>query len=472
MKARGIYVALELQSVRRFRAEDGVADVGQLPPGGGPAAVFDPTIGKLALGSARALLEHVNPETGLALRDDPVLAWVTLAGEISLFDLIEDPHGLPPHYAEALRELAAQSPAGAGRRFWQAVEAEHWKEMADALRAGQAAGADRGRLALAARARVRRRAGGGGPRPDRRPALLGPALVDRARAPVDPLEPRRRARRGRGRKRKTDRPYVVGQWCDQTQGAWAFPYEAADLLLGVADRAGRGLGRPGPPRRLPPSPGLGANAAGTGGGEDIFQIPEVVNGIPPDLRALAARRLDPAPGPPGGGEQRAPPRAAPRDPAPVRAHPRLGPDARAARHRHPVHPGIAGWPGGEPANFDPAQDHDRRALRGRRRLVGGPRADRDQQAAARLGDGAGRADRLPLGRRLEARRGRPRPPPLLQEPVRAKVLWRHKGPVKAFALDNTGARVAPATLEETPDGFALILDGKTPSTIHWELVAE
>ena len=67
LKARGIYVAIELLSKRRFRGEDGVAVPGMLPAGGGPAAQFDPTISKLALESARALLGHVNPETGLAL---------------------------------------------------------------------------------------------------------------------------------------------------------------------------------------------------------------------------------------------------------------------------------------------------------------------------------------------------------------------------------------------------------------------
>ena len=42
LKARGIYVALELQSARRYRSDDGVADVDLLPLGGGPAAFFDP----------------------------------------------------------------------------------------------------------------------------------------------------------------------------------------------------------------------------------------------------------------------------------------------------------------------------------------------------------------------------------------------------------------------------------------------
>ena len=113
-KARGIYVALELLSKRRFRSEDGVAVPGMLPAGGGPAAQFDPTIGKLALESARALLAHVNPETGLALRDDPVLAWVTLTGEVSLFNLIDAPDSLPPPYAKATPIVGGESQGGAG----------------------------------------------------------------------------------------------------------------------------------------------------------------------------------------------------------------------------------------------------------------------------------------------------------------------------------------------------------------------
>ena len=71
LKARGIHVALELQSSRRFRDQDGVAIPGLLPAGGGPAALFDPTITKLSLQSARSLLSRDNPETGLALKDDP-----------------------------------------------------------------------------------------------------------------------------------------------------------------------------------------------------------------------------------------------------------------------------------------------------------------------------------------------------------------------------------------------------------------
>ena len=65
LKSRGIHVALELQSNRRFRDDDGVALAGLLPAGGGPAALFDPTITKLALQSARRLLTRTIPRRGL-----------------------------------------------------------------------------------------------------------------------------------------------------------------------------------------------------------------------------------------------------------------------------------------------------------------------------------------------------------------------------------------------------------------------
>jgi hypothetical protein len=62
-------------------------------------------------------------------------------------------------------------------------------------------------------------------------------------------------------------------------------------------------------------------------------------------------------------------------------------------------------------------------------------------------------------------------PPLLQEPVRARIRWRNKGNVKAYALDNSGARVHPVTLETVEDGVVLNILGNEP-TFHWELVVE
>jgi hypothetical protein len=81
-------------------------------------------------------------------------------------------------------------------------------------------------------------------------------------------------------KRRADRPYVLGMWCDNTFGAWSYPYEAADELLGVYTASAgdwdaivrRGI-------FLYPQE-WGEGPAGTAGGEDIFQVAEVVNASP------------------------------------------------------------------------------------------------------------------------------------------------------------------------------------------------
>jgi hypothetical protein len=64
-------------------------------------------------------------------------------------------------------------------------------------------------------------------------------------------------------------------------------------------------------------------------------------------------------------------------------------------------------------------------------------------------------------------------PPFLQEPVSARVVWRHKGKVRAFVLDNTGARIDEVKLDTLPgrDGVSISIDGKT-AAFHWELIAE
>ncbi len=63
--------------------------------------------------------------------------------------------------------------------------------------------------------------------------------------------------------------------------------------------------------------------------------------------------------------------------------------------------------------------------------------------------------------------------PLLQEPVRARIAWRRKGNVRAFALNNEGERVATAQVEKLPggEGVVLVIDGRSAG-FHWELVVE
>ena len=345
LKARGVYVALEIQGARQFRSEDGVADPGRLPPGGGPSATFDPAIVGLARETARALLAHVNPETGLALRDDPVLAWVTLAGEVSLFDLIDDHHTLSPKDAATLKARAQSTAHGLGRRSWQAIESAHWKELADALRA------DGLRVPIAGASHWRRE-------PEFAAAQAAPGLDlidDRLYWNAPPwMPPERRSilwsldgglAAGASRKRKADRPYVVGQWCHQTLGAWAYPHEGADVMLAAQTAASEdwdALVRRGV--FLHPE-NWGANATGTGGVEDIFQLPEVVNGIPQIFSLLphaASLMLQAREDPPGHASRNSP------SPARRTTVPGWDPTRGRLVIDTPHTQGIAGWPGGSP----------------------------------------------------------------------------------------------------------------------------
>jgi hypothetical protein len=470
LKERGIYVALELQGARRFRSEDGVAAPGLLPAGGGPAAEIDPTIGKLALAAARALLDHVNPETGLALREDPVLAWVTLAGEMSLFDQLDRPGSLPPAYEKVLRERAARAPGGlSGKRLWEWAESEHSREMAEALRRGRLrvpiAGVSHWRL-----------------EPEYAHAQAAPGLDlidDRiywmpAREWADPSVSSMLWSREGGltifadKKRRTDRPYVLGQWCNQTFGAWAFPTEGADYLLGVYTAGVEdwdALVRRGV--FLYPI-NWGEGPTGLVGGDDKYQMLEVINGSPhvyalfPHAASLFHR---------GSAARAAAGRHAPRgqrtsgagwDPA----HGRLVIDT-------PFTQALVGWPGGKPARFaqlELATDNEFAVLAA---TSIGP--EPIAEAKRLLVTALARVE--PTGfrwvdswKRAVADPGRP---PFLQEPVAARIAWRRKGSVRAFALDNTGRRIGPVQLEKLPDGdgVVLVLDGRTAG-FHWELVAE
>src|SRR5262249_52826955 len=160
--------------------------------------------------------------------------------EISLFDLIDEPGALPPHYAAELRSLAEQNPGGAGRRFWQSRGAAHWKELAEALRG------DRLKVPLGGVSHWRRE-----PEFVAAPATAGLDLIDDRLyyMPSPWIAPERRSMLWdldggllptASRKRKIDRPYVVGQWASQTHGAWSFPHEAADALLGTQMAAEEG----------------------------------------------------------------------------------------------------------------------------------------------------------------------------------------------------------------------------------------
>jgi hypothetical protein len=53
------------------------------------------------------------------------------------------------------------------------------------------------------------------------------------------------------------------------------------------------------------------------------------------------------------------------------------------------------------------------------------------------------------------------------------VLWRRKGKIEAYVLDNDGKRIGSAHVETLAgsEGVSLAIDGKT-AAFHWELTVE
>jgi hypothetical protein len=475
LKKRGIYVAIELQSKRRFRLDDRVALFGSLPSGGGPAAIFDPLMGQLALQSATALLGHKNSETELALKEDPVLAWVTLLGETSLFDLPDNPASLPEPYAKKLHELQKRAPSGSVRRFWESLESEHLSKMADSLRK------DELRALVAGSSHWRRD-------PEFVAAQNAPRLDlvdDRIYWPALPFcspevrsmlfaQPARALDTLAGAKRTGDRPYVLGQWCNMTTPAWSFPDEAADMMLGTFMAMSSdwdGIVR----RGIFVFPQVwGAGPAGTVGGEDIYQIAEVLNGSPhiyalwPHAASLFLR------GHTASGEPRTKAGEAAAKPKGRR---RLATGWDSARGRlhfdTPYTQGAAGWIRGETASFPQLElsTDNPFAVLVATSISTEPIASTKRLLVSAIAHVEPTGFRWVDGWKREV--ASPGRPPFLQEPVIATVTWRRKGQVRCYVLNNEGDRVSPVALEALPGGEGVILkiDGKTPA-FHWELTVE
>jgi hypothetical protein len=217
--------------------------------------------------------------------------------------------------------------------------------------------------------------------------------------------------------------------------------------------------------------------AGTVGGEDIYQIPEVVNASPhvyavwPHVASLLLR------GQAGAGKSEREPEHGGHGQAAARRRPRgiAGWDPARGRLRieTPYTQGIAGWWNGEPAslsNLDVATDNPFAVA-----VASSVGPEPIATAGRLLVTAIGRVE--PTGFRWVDRWRRevadPGSPPFLQEPIFARVSWRRKGKIQAYVLNNAGERVGAAKLEPMAggEGMTLVIDAARPA-FHWELVAD
>ena len=83
-KKHGIYVDLNLNVGRSYKAGDGVQDFARIRWAKG-LTLYDPRLIELEKEYARRLLTHVNPYTGTAYRDEPAVAIVEMLNENGLY---------------------------------------------------------------------------------------------------------------------------------------------------------------------------------------------------------------------------------------------------------------------------------------------------------------------------------------------------------------------------------------------------
>jgi hypothetical protein len=90
LKKNGIYINMNLNVSRTFNKADGVPAADSLVEFSKGVTQFDPFLIQLQKEYAAQLLKHINPYTGLALVDDPVMAMVEIANENSLYRIWRD----------------------------------------------------------------------------------------------------------------------------------------------------------------------------------------------------------------------------------------------------------------------------------------------------------------------------------------------------------------------------------------------
>ncbi len=87
LKQHGIYIHMPLHNFRTARPEDNIRNWDTIPWQLRAVTFFDPDIQAAERRFIRMFLEHRNPYTGTAYKDETALAWLDIAEDKSLFDI-------------------------------------------------------------------------------------------------------------------------------------------------------------------------------------------------------------------------------------------------------------------------------------------------------------------------------------------------------------------------------------------------
>ena len=102
---RGIYIDLNLHVGRKTTETEGVQFASALPAKDKGVAYFDPQLIRLQRDFSRAVLTHVNPYTGRALKDEPGVCAVEMTNEDSLLGMwLDGSLSMPNYYAYQLND--------------------------------------------------------------------------------------------------------------------------------------------------------------------------------------------------------------------------------------------------------------------------------------------------------------------------------------------------------------------------------
>ena len=373
-----------------------------------------------------------------------------------------------PAEEEALLKSLAVKRSQTGARLWQSLEGEQWKSVADALREfgvkAPIAGCSHWRRESDFNAA---QATAGLDLVDDRLFWSIPTFGDADRRSMvwSPSNAAGSLKSEANRKRKADRPYVVGEWCSRIGDAWALPFESADLLvvsLLAATEDWDGVARRGV-FMYPTCLGRPTRPARGGDEEDVLhQIPEAVNGIPQFFAVL--------------------PHAASiffqgKSPRPA---------AAAARKREMVWlPAQGRLVIDTPHTFavvdssgQPAKSSDGLVIRSDSNfaVVAASSLGPDPIAVSKrlLVTYLGRAEPTDLRWADDERRdpGDPSIRPMRREPGRRPAdLETHRNRSRLIVSTAPANASGQASVEKTSEGWKVLLDGEG-STVHWEVVVE